>query len=358
MKKIVLTGGGTAGHVTPNIALIPKLIDKGFEIHYIGSINGFEKKLVEDISQKYDVKYYGISSGKLRRQLSFKNVTDAFSVLKGMKDAYFLLKKIKPNVIFSKGGYVVVPVVLSAKLLKIPVIIHESDYSPGLANKIAIPSSKIVCTTFESTKKYIKDKKVVCTGSPIRNEVLQGDSIRGKNLCDFKEDKPVILQMGGSQGSMALNKALRDTLTLGLLKNYNIIHLTGKGNLDNSLKFDNYKQFEYVKDEYPHLLAYSDFVISRGGANSIFEFLSIKKPNIIIPLTLKASRGDQIQNAKEFLEKGYSSVLFEEDLTSDTLFEKIQELSDNKDTYIKNMNTYSKLDTLDQITSLLVENAL
>ncbi len=357
MKKIVLTGGGTAGHVTPNIALIPKLIKEGYEIHYIGSKTGVEKNLITSLDSSLNVKYYSISSGKLRRELNFENVKDVFKVTKGILEANKLIKKIKPDVIFSKGGYVVVPVVLAGKKQNVPVIIHESDYTPGLANKIAIPFAKTVCTSFESTKKFIKKATVVHTGPPIREEIKEGNKEIGESLCNFKNKKPVIMLMGGSLGAKKLNETLRKALKQSKLNNYNVIHLTGKGNLDDTLTYDNYKQFDYVGEEMSHLLNFADIVITRGGANAIFELLSIKKPNIIIPLSLKASRGDQIQNAKEFSEKGYSKVIFEEDLNTDLLLKEVEDLFNNSFHYINKMSSYKGINTLDMIVKIVKENS-
>ncbi len=356
MKKIVLTGGGTAGHVTPNIALIPKLIKEGYEIHYIGSKTGVEKDLITSLDSSLNVKYYPISSGKLRRELNFENVKDVFKVSKGILEANSLIKKIKPDVIFSKGGYVVVPVVLAGKTHKIPVVIHESDYTPGLANKIAIPFAKTVCTSFESTKNFIKKATVVHTGPPIREEIKNGIYETGEKLCSFKNKKPVLMLMGGSLGAKKLNETLREALSKSLLNDYNVIHLTGKGNLDKSLTYDNYKQFDYVGDEMAHLFSYADYVITRGGANAIFELLLIKKPHIIIPLSLKASRGDQIQNAKEFSEKGYSKVIFEEDLNVSLLIDELSDLAKNSNKYIDKMSSYKGSNTLDMIVNIIKEN--
>ena len=266
MKKIVMTGGGTAGHVTPNIALMPALRSEGYEISYIGSYEGIEKGLIE--AQK--VPYYGISSGKLRRYFDVKNFSDPFKVIKGYYQSIRLLKKIKPDVVFSKGGFVSVPVVLAAKHCKIPAIIHESDITPGLANKLAIPSATKVCCNFPETMKYLPEGKAVLTGSPIRQELLNGNPSNAIKLCRFENtEKPVILIIGGSTGSRAINTAIRDLLP-ELLKRYNIIHLCGKGNLDETLKdTDGYAQFEYANKELADMFALASLVISRAGANAI-----------------------------------------------------------------------------------------
>ena len=229
MKRIVLTGGGTAGHVTPNIALLPRLKELGYEIHYIGSYHGIERKLIE----QYHIPYYGISSGKLRRYFDWKNFSDPFKVIKGYSQARSILKKLKPDVLFSKGGFVSVPVVMAAKHRKIPAIIHESDITPGLANKLAIPHAYKVCCNFPETLEYLPSEKAVLTGSPIRRELLSGNRQNGLSYCHFQSGKPVILIMGGSSGSQFINEMVRSILP-ELLKTYQVIHLCGKDNLDAS----------------------------------------------------------------------------------------------------------------------------
>lgn len=223
-KKIVMTGGGTAGHVTPNIALMPALQQAGYEITYIGSYNGMEKELIE----AQNIPYIGISSGKLRRYFDWKNFSDPFKVLKGYGQAISLLKKIKPDVVFSKGGFVSVPVVLAAKHCHIPAIIHESDITPGLANRIAIRGAKKVCCNFPETMKYLPADKAILTGSPIRRELFSGDAESAVRYCGFPDrNKPVLLIVGGSSGSKVINDAVRKVLP-ELLEKFYIIHLCGK----------------------------------------------------------------------------------------------------------------------------------
>ena len=353
MKRIVLTGGGTAGHVTPNMALVPKLIDEGYDISYIGSYNGMEKKLIEDIG----IPYYGISSGKLRRYFDIKNFSDPFRVIKGYFEAAKLLSKLRPDVVFSKGGFVTVPVVLAAKRKKIPVIIHESDMTPGLANKLSIPSASKVCCNFPETVKLLPEGKAVLTGSPIREELFQGKKEKGLRLCGFSNEKPVLLIIGGSLGSVAINRAVRDNLDT-LLEKYQIIHLCGRGNLDENLtETKGYKQFEYVKKELKHYFACADLVISRAGANAICELLSLRKPNILIPLGLEASRGDQILNAESFEKQGYSYVLQEKDVTSQTLSDAVNTVYNNRETYIDAMNQSDLANPIETIVNLANELA-
>ena len=352
MKKIVMTGGGTAGHVTPNIALMPALKENGFEISYIGSYDGIEKRLIEALN----IPYYGISSGKLRRYFDLKNFSDPFKVVKGYCQAVHLLKKIHPDVVFSKGGFVSVPVVLAAKHCKIPAIIHESDITPGLANKLAIPGATKVCCNFPETMKYLPSEKAVLTGSPIRQELLNGDASKAFSMCNFKDtEKPVILIIGGSSGSKVINTALRDLLP-ELLKRYNVIHLCGKGNLDPSLSnTDGYAQFEYANKELADLFALSDLVISRAGANAICELLALRKPNILIPLSAAASRGDQILNANSFRSSGYSYVLEEENVSNTALLEAIDHVFKNRDSYIEAMKKNNGKDSIEAIVELIIE---
>ena len=351
MKKIVLTGGGTAGHVTPNIALLPELRREGYEVHYIGSYDGIERKLIEE----FDIPYYGISSGKLRRYFDPKNFSDPFKVMKGYREASSLLKKLKPDVIFSKGGFVTVPVVLAAKRRKIPYIIHESDITPGLANKIGIPFATKICANFPETLNNLPSDKAVLTGSPIRKELFSGNKIRGLEFCGFTANKPVILIIGGSLGSAFINDAIRSVLP-ALLENFQVIHLCGKGKIDDSLQnTSGYIQFEYIKKELSDLLDCADLVISRAGANAICEILALRKPNILIPLSASSSRGDQILNSESFNRQGFSYVIKEEELTSITLLEGINAVYSQRENYINNMSKSQQLNSIDTIINLINE---
>lgn len=349
MKKIVLTGGGTAGHVTPNLALIPALKQQGYDIIYIGSEQGMEKGLIE----KANVTYYGIPTGKLRRYFSTKNITDIFRVVSGIKQATILIKKIKPDIVFSKGGFVAVPVVLGAKFNKVPVIIHESDMTPGLANRIAMPFAKKVCTTFPETLEYITKGKGINTGTPIRKELFEGKKEEGLKICGFTEQKPIIMMMGGSLGSVKINVQLRGALST-LLNDFQLVHICGKGNFDKKLENKKgYKQFEYLSEELPHIFAMSDVIISRAGSNSISEFLALKKPNLLIPLSAKASRGDQILNAQSFEKQGFSMVLQEEDMTYISLEKAVRSLYENRQKYIKNMENSHLSDGVNEVLKVI-----
>ncbi len=351
MKRIVLTGGGTAGHVTPCIALLPGLKEEGYDIHYIGSHHGIERKLIEE----FGIPYYGISSGKLRRYFDPKNFSDPFKVMKGYFEAKKLLKHLKPDVVFSKGGFVTVPVVLAAKKLKIPAIIHESDMTPGLANKLAIPAAKKVCANFPETLKYLPPEKAVLTGTPIRKELFSGNKLKGLDFCGFTANKPILLIIGGSTGSRIINEIIRGALPT-LLRDYQIIHLCGKDNLDQKLSnMEGYVQFEYIKKELSDLFAAADLVISRAGANSICELLALRKPNILIPLSLKSSRGDQILNAESFERQGYSYVIKEEELSVSSLLQAIHEVMTKRSTYMEAMNQSDLNHSITTIIGLIKE---
>lgn len=351
MKKIVLTGGGTAGHVTPNIALIPKLKELNYEIHYIGSYDGIEKKLIEELN----IPYYAISSGKLRRYFDLKNFTDPFKVLKGYSDASKLMKQIKPDVVFSKGGFVTVPVVIAAHRKKIPTVIHESDITPGLANKLCISSATKICCNFPETIPHLPNGKANLTGSPIRKELLSGNREKAKKFCGFTKDKPTILIIGGSLGAAAVNNAVRKVLPK-LLDKYNIIHICGKDKLEESLNgTEGYVQYEYIKKELADLFALADIVISRAGANAICELLALKKPNILIPLSAAASRGDQILNANSFKKQGFSEVIEEENLTDELLLKTIENTYADRQKYTEAMKKSTQQNGVDAVIAIIKE---
>lgn len=349
MKKIVLTGGGTAGHVTPNLALLPSLKERGYDIHYIGSYNGIERKLIEGAGIPYD----GISSGKLRRYFDLKNFSDPFRVLKGCAEAMRLIRKYRPDVVFSKGGFVAVPVVLAARHYKIPTIIHESDMTPGLANKICIPSAAKVCCNFPETLHYLPREKAVLTGSPIRKELLEGDRLTGLNDSGLSASQPILLVIGGSLGAVVINNQIRRILPR-LLESFQVIHICGKGNLDESLiGHSGYVQYEYVDAPLRHLFAASDLIVSRAGANSICEILALRKPNVLIPLSAAASRGDQILNARSFEKQGFSKVLEEEQMTEETLLQTIRDTYEHREQYLSAMKRSALTDAVSTIMELI-----
>lgn len=358
MKTIILTGGGTAGHITPNIALIPRLQKAGFRICYIGLAGGMEEKLIREMG----IPFYGIHGGKLRRYLDFKNVTDLFRISAGFFDARRLIHSLRPDVVFSKGGFVSTPVVWAASLAGVPVVGHESDMTVGLANKLCEPFLRKICYTFPETGAVLPKAKGVYTGLPIREELLEGSASKGLSLCGFSGGIPTVLVIGGSQGSGFINNMVRGALPK-LLKTFQVCHVTGKGNLKPELSnTQGYKQFEYVTSELPHLLAAADVVLTRGGATSLFELLACKKPHVIIPYSLKASRGDQIVNAESFKKQGFSEVLAEVSSDGTPLAESVflntlVEVYNNKSRYIAAMEQSKVRDGLSNVFRVICETA-
>ncbi|HFU7089636.1 TPA: undecaprenyldiphospho-muramoylpentapeptide beta-N-acetylglucosaminyltransferase [Bacillus cereus] len=334
-KKILFTGGGTAGHVMINIVLIPKFMEKGWGVEYIGSQNGIEKLLVQN------VKYNIVSTGKLRRYWDLENFKDPFKIIKGCIQSYKLMKRIKPDVIFSAGGFVSVPVVIGAWMNKVPVIIREPDSTLGLANKIALPFTTKLCTTFPQTGENVSNEKKVYVGPIVREEIERGNVLRGRSYCKFKLDKPVLLIMGGSQGAQWINDMVRKSLET-LLLNFNIVHMCGKGKGDSSIGMEGYMQFEYIGEELPHILNMASVVVSRAGSTAISELLFLKKPMLLIPLTNSSSRGDQVLNAEYFSRQGYAEVILQDRVSTNTFIHAVNKLYTNKERYIQNMNGYKK----------------
>ncbi|HDE4690748.1 TPA: undecaprenyldiphospho-muramoylpentapeptide beta-N-acetylglucosaminyltransferase [Staphylococcus aureus] len=355
MTKIAFTGGGTVGHVSVNLSLIPTALSQGYEALYIGSKNGIEREMIE--SQLPEIKYYPISSGKLRRYISLENAKDVFKVLKGILDARKVLKKEKPDLLFSKGGFVSVPVVIAAKSLNIPTIIHESDLTPGLANKIALKFAKKIYTTFEETLNYLPKEKADFIGATIREDLKSGNAHNGYQLTGFNENKKVLLVMGGSLGSKKLNSIIRENLD-ALLQQYQVIHLTGKGLKDAQVKKSGYIQYEFVKDDLTDLLAITDTVISRAGSNAIYEFLTLRIPMLLVPLGLDQSRGDQIDNANHFADKGYAKTFDEEQLTAQILLQELNKMEQERTRIINNMKSYEQSYTKEALFDKMIKDAL
>lgn len=351
-KRIVFTGGGSAGHVTPNMALFPQLLSEGYDIHYIGTADGIEKQLM---AGKPYITYHEISAGKLRRYFSLKTFTMPFKVLKGIGEARRIIRRLQPDVVFSKGGYVSVPVVIAAHQCRVGIVTHESDYTPGLANKINSRFADKICVTFEDTLKFTGSKGIH-TGTPIRPELYGGDKAKGLEFLGFKGQKPILLIMGGSLGAAAINQAVRDALDK-LERTYDIVHICGAGKVNPELDRPSYKQFEFISAELSHVLAATDIVISRAGANAVFEFLALCKPMLLIPLPLSASRGDQIQNAGYFSRKGYAMVLEQERLSAATLLDSVNDLYDRRLSFIATMSADAKADGTDEVLDAIRSEA-
>ena len=348
---VVLTGGGTAGHVSVNQALIPEFLGKGYSVHYIGSHEGIEKELIG--KGHPEVVYHAIQSGKLRRYFSMKNFTDPLRVGAGTLQALAILRKVKPEIVFSKGGFVSVPVVMAAKMARIPVVIHESDVTPGLANKLALPFASQIFTVFEQTLQYVPEAKASCTGPIIRPELFAGSRDEGLRMTGFDPSKPIFIIMGGSQGSAVLNKAIREELP-ALLEQYQIIHLCGKGNVDEELAVAGYVQYEYVTDGLPDLLAASDYAVSRAGSNAIFELRAIRKPMLLVPLAASKSRGDQILNADYFTSKGLALQITEEQFEAQPVAEQFDRLVNEKARLLSNIESTAEPKTPEKMAELIL----
>lgn len=351
MKKvIVFTGGGTAGHVTPNLALIEALDQREWDIHYIGSENGVEQSIISAIS----IPYHAIKTGKLRRYFSWRTLLEPYFIGYGIVQAFFLLRRLQVNIVFSKGGFVAFPVVIAAWLNRISVIAHESDLTPGLANRLCFPFVNKICVTFAAGKVYFKNsKKVLVTGTPIRRALFEGNKARGLTLCGFKVNKPCILVIGGSQGAQRINQVVHEALPQ-LKKHYQVIHLCGKGKINSNFSHQpGYCQFEYANEELADLFAASDIVISRAGANSVYEILALQKPVIFIPLSMKVSRGDQIHNARYFEKQGIGRIIDEDSLTKDRLIETIDEVRSRSGEMVAAIQSLNIVSATDLIIGLI-----
>ncbi len=351
MKTIIFTGGGTAGHATPNLALMEKLDRSEWDVHYIGTADGVEKQL---IGNRSDVTYHEIAWGKLRRYFDWKNFTDPFRVIKGYFQSKKIIKELKPAVLFSKGGFVSVPVVAAAKD-KCPVVAHESDYTPGLANKLAAPFADTICVTFSDTVRFVRGKGVH-TGTPIRPELYRGSREKGLAFTGLSGKKPILLMIGGSLGAQAVNEALRAALPL-LLSDFDVVHLCGKGKVEPALHADGYLQYEYINEEMADLFAMADIVLSRAGANAVFELLALQKPMLLVPLTAASSRGDQLLNAEYFEKNGYAKTLLQQNMTPVALSEALHDLYKNRETYIAAMRKAKNVDGTQPILDIILRAA-
>jgi UDP-N-acetylglucosamine--N-acetylmuramyl-(pentapeptide) pyrophosphoryl-undecaprenol N-acetylglucosamine transferase len=321
VSTILFTGGGTAGHVIPALPVIDACLARGDEVVFVGSRSGLEERLVGPLG----VEYHGITTGKLRRYLSAENVVDAFRVVRGVWQAIAIMRRVRPDLVFSKGGFVAFPVVFAAWLARVPVIAHESDFSPGLANRLSLPFVELLCTSFSETRLTRFRGAVVHTGTPVRAELLQGDRDRGRAMLGIGAGRPVVVATGGSLGADALNAAVRAALP-ELVGQFEVVHACGPGKLEPATARAGYHQFEFVAAGWGDLLAAADVVVSRAGANALFELLALGKPMLLVPLTARASRGDQLENAAFARAHGYAQVLQEQDLEGASLTRAIESL--------------------------------
>ena len=353
MKTILFTGGGTAGHVTPNIALMECFREKGWQIHYVGSKTGIESELVG----KLDVSYHAIATGKLRRYFSWQNFIDPLFILFGFFQSLVICLYNKPEVVFSKGGFVTVPLVVAAWVCRIPVICHESDMTPGLANKLSMPFCRYVCVTFPQTARFLPTGKVVVTGSPVRESLIDGSAERGIQYYHDDSAKTRLLVFGGSLGAEAINQQV-ELAVHDLVERFNVLHVVGAGNLNPALdSLEGYRQVEFIQDGFGDVLAATDIVVSRAGANSIYELILLRKPHILVPLSAAVSRGDQIENARIFSQEGYSEVIWESDLNPQRLLSGLDGLLGRIDEIRRKLGEFERLDSVGCIVDLLEEQA-
>lgn len=338
VKRIVLTGGGTAGHVSPNQALIPLLLKDGWDIHYIGTKAGIERSLIEPMQ---GVSYHAVSTGKLRRYFDWKNFSDPFRVIAGMFQSFSIIRKLKPSIVFSKGGFVSVPVVVGAALCGVPVVMHESDITPGLANKLCKPFSKAICTTFPECAKLLGSKGVL-TGTPLRRQIFSGSREKGLAMTGFDGSRPVLMMIGGSLGAQTVNAVLREALP-ALTEKYDVLHVCGRGNLDASLEnMAGYKQFEYLSDELPDAFACADIMLSRAGSNSLSELMALRKPALLIPY--HSGRGDQVLNANSLKARGLAHVMIQSDMNAQSLAKAIDALYADRELLVQRLSAQEDAD--------------
>lgn len=351
--KILFAGGGSAGHVTPSIAVIERLRSEGWDVRYVGSRTGIEREIISRLG----IPYFNIPTGKLRRYFSWQNFLDPFLVIAGMFKSLFICVRERPDIVFSKGGFVAVPVVVSAWLCRIPVICHESDVTPGLANRLCFPFCRYICVNFPQTAEHLPGEKVIISGTPVRDEVINGDPAAGRRAFGLSDHKPVLLVFGGSLGARAINENIRQALQ-ALLEQFQIVHVVGSGNVVVELEDEpDYHQCEYLYEGFGDALAAADIVISRAGANAIYELLLARKPHILIPLSGTSSRGDQIINANTFAASGVSLVIAEEELSRDKLLATIVNVRQRQETLVRNMAAFEVRDSVKVITDLIKETA-
>ncbi len=329
--RVLMVGGGSAGHVIPAIPVIAALKARGDSVAFVGTYSGLEAQLLADAG----VDFYPISAGKLRRYFSWQNFTDLFRIARGCWQAFWLLGRVKPDVVFSKGGFVSFPVALASWLRRKPLVAHESDLTPGLANRLVLPFADALCVSFADTHPPA-GVRMVHTGTPLRAAILEGNAAAGRSALDLAPDRPLLIVTGGSLGADALNAVVHDAAPQ-LVTRFHVLHVCGAGKLS-ELELDGYEQREYVDAGWGDLMAAADLVVSRAGANALFELLALRKPNVLVPLSAKASRGDQLDNAAFAERSGYSEVVHEEALDAETLLTAVDRVWAERERRIEAMS--------------------
>ena len=340
-----MTGGGSAGHVIPALPVADLLLAQGYRVHFIGTRSGLEQGYLGD----RELIFHGISAGKLRRYFSLQNITDVFRISRAVIESVALLLRIRPSVLFSKGGFVSLPPVFAAWLLRIPVVAHESDLTPGLANRLSLPFIQTLCTSFADTQFAGFTGRKVLTGTPVRRELLDGDAAAGRRALGVENNggKKILLITGGSLGAETLNRIVRDNLD-ALTDRFFVVHVCGVGKTED-IQREGYLQLEFVDEGWGDFLAAADLVISRAGANALFEWVALAKPNVLVPLPLAGSRGDQIANAQYAKAHGWSEVLEEQDVTPQTLLSALDRLEQHTTTYREAMGALDSASAADRL---------
>lgn len=347
--KILLTGGGTAGHVMPHLALMSDFRKYFKDIVYVGSISGMEKDIIK---KQKDITYHEIVTTKFVRRKIWKNLLIPFKLIKAIHQSKKIIKQEQPSVVFSKGGYVSLPVVIASKRCKVPVVAHESDLEMGLANKLSKPYAKVICTTFEKTSE--RCKKAIWTGSPIRKDMIKSKQEAMKNL-DINTSLPILAITGGSLGSRFINNKIWDEI-YNLTTEFYVLHLTGKNNINQKLlNIPNYKQIDFTMD-IGSVLSASDIIVSRAGSNTIFELAVMHKPMLLIPLPKGNSRGDQVDNAKYFNSQGFANFVTEEQLEKQTLKNHIMQTYKERNILISNLKKSGICPGNEKIIKIILQN--
>lgn len=342
LRTFVFAGGGTGGHIYPGLAVAGELRrlaaskNEKIRIVWIGNSAGMDRNLVEK-SGEADL-FYGVPSGKLRRCFSFQNFLDLFKIAAGFVKSFFFLLKVKPDVLFSKGGFVSVPPCVAAHFLHIKTFTHECDFTPGLATRINSRFVSKILVSYEETKKYFSQKnqdKIIVTGNPVRHEFYTADPERGRKFLftgrqDYNPSKPVLLVVGGSLGAHQINALVAENLEW-LVSRFNVVHQCGARDADEMPKnVSGYFLYPFIYSEMPNVLAAADIVLGRAGANSIWEFSALGKPMVLLPLCGSGTRGDQVDNAEYFAVSGAAEVLLGKDATSENLKNALEKLLDEK----------------------------
>jgi UDP-N-acetylglucosamine--N-acetylmuramyl-(pentapeptide) pyrophosphoryl-undecaprenol N-acetylglucosamine transferase len=351
MKCVAFTGGGSGGHIYPGLALAASLrLTGNVRIIWIGSTSPLDRNIVEGAG----IPFFAIKSGKLRRYFSLKNIADIFHILAGYVQAKKILKKERPALLFSKGGFVSVPPCAAARSLNIPLITHESDFSPGLATKINSFFADKVCLSYAETRKFFSPKtaaKTVVTGNPVRDVFREADARKGFAFLGIPETEKVLLVLGGSQGAKEVNNLVRAALPV-LTRYFTVVHQTGTADFADlePYRSEKYHPYAYIKEEMPDVVSCAHLVLGRAGAGTVWESAVCGKPLVLVPLAGSGTRGDQVENARYFEQKGAAAVLVHP--TAEALAAKIEALANEPDKIADMAKAAASIGTINAVETL------